>query len=269
MTTHHRPFFDLHVRGLVLPNAWDAASACIFQEAGFPAVGTTSAGIAYRRGRQAGQSLSAAEMLAEVAEIIAAVHIPVNADLEAGYGDSPEEVAATVRAFAQLGVVGVNLEDATGRPEAPLYPLEVQVQRLRAAREAAPGVFLNARTDTYLCGFGRHDEERLVETIRRGRAYREAGADSIFIPPITEATLIRRLREEIGAPITVMASPGAPRTADLLQAGACRVSIGQGAMLAALGLTAQIAQELVQRGTYEAMAATFYGFGQAEALFAR
>lgn len=262
-------FRHLHTAGFLLPNAWDAASARLFEAAGFPAVGTTSAGISYARGRQDGQSLSRADMLREVQAIVTAVGVPVNADIEAGYGDAPDVVAQTVREFAALGVAGVNLEDATGRPASPLYPLEDQLRRVSAARAAAPDIFLNIRTDTFITGFGRDDEERLAETIRRGQAYLEAGADGVFVPLAVDAATIGTLARELAGPLNVMAFPGAPSVPKLLAAGAKRVSVGQSVMLAVMGFTARMAQELRETGTYDAMDTNFYGFGEAERLFAR
>jgi 2-methylisocitrate lyase-like PEP mutase family enzyme len=268
-----RTFQALHhaERGFLLPNAWDAASARIFEAAGFPAIGTTSAGIAYSRGRRDGQTLTREEMCREVEVIVKAVSVPVNADIEAGYGDSPGEVARSVTDFMAAGAVGLNLEDATGRPERPLYTLEEQQRRLEAARRMADTsgvpVYLNARTDTYITSFGASEEERLAETLRRGRAYLGAGADSVFVPLVTDPTAIRLLASELGGPVAVMAFPGSPPVSALLDAGATRVSIGQSAMLASLGLTAQIARELQDAGTFQAMNTSFYGFGEAERLF--
>jgi 2-methylisocitrate lyase-like PEP mutase family enzyme len=264
-------FSALHEQGFLLPNAWDASSARLFEEAGFPAIGTTSAGIAYSRGLRDGELLSRDEMLHEVANIVARVDLPVNADIEAGYGDDPSAVGQTVSAFLATGVVGLNLEDA--RPGASaLYTRDEQRARLEAARSAADTsghhVYLNARTDTYLSGFGRDEDERFDETVRRGRAYLEAGANSVFVPLLVDLDTIARLKAQIDGPVTVMAFPGAPRVADLLAAGASRVSIGQGAMVAALGLVARIAQELRDTGSYTQMAQTFYGFREADALFA-
>ena len=266
--THTPIFRDLHTAGFLLPNAWDAASARLFEAAGFPAVGTTSAGISYARGRRDGQSLSRGEMLREVQAIVETLRVPVNADIEAGYGDAPDVIRQTVREFAALGVAGVNLEDATGRPKQPLYSLEDQVRRVSAAREAAPDIFLNIRTDTFITGSGRDEDERLAETIRRGRAYLEAGADGIFVPLAVDSTTISLLAQELSGSLNVMAFPGAPSVPDLLRAGANRVSVGQSMMLAVMGLTARMAQELQETGTYDTMGANFYGFDQAEDLFA-
>ncbi|MDP9765258.1 isocitrate lyase/PEP mutase family protein [Deinococcus enclensis] len=267
---HH--FRSLHQaeRGFLLPNAWDSASARVFQAAGYPAVGTTSAGIAYARGRQDGQSLTREEMCREVEAIVRAVTVPVNADIEAGYGDAPAGVARTVTAFLTAGAVGLNLEDATGDRGQPLYTLDDQQRRLDAARTAADAAgvpaYLNARTDTYLTAFGATEAERLAETLRRGRAYLNAGADCIFVPLVTDPGTIRTLAAELGA-VNVMALPGGPAVGDLLDAGATRVSLGQSAMLATLGLTARIARELQETGTSPSMQASFYGFAEAEQLF--
>lgn len=210
-------------------------------------------------------------MCREVAAIVNTVRVPVNADIEAGYGDSPAEVARSVTEFVAVGAVGLNLEDATGRPERPLYTLDNQQRRLEAARRTADRsgfpVYLNARTDTYIAQVGAGAQERLAETLRRGRAYLKAGADSVFIPLVTDPATIRLLASELGGPVTVMAFPGSPPVPALLDAGATRVSIGQSAMLAALGLTARIAGELQDAGTFQAMETSFYGFSEAESLF--
>ena len=267
-------FRDLNRRGnLLLPNAWDAASARIFEEAGFPAIGTTSAGIAYARGRRDGQQIDRETMMREVAVIANAVDVPVTADIEAGYGDRPADVAETVEATLAGGAVGVNLEDSTqGAREEPLYGIDEQAARIAAARVVADrrgvALVINARTDTFLAEVGADADERAAATIDRGRVYLRAGADLVFVPLVVDPALVRRLADALDGRLSLMILPGAPSAATLFAAGAKRISIGQTAMLAALGVVAEIADEMRQKGTWSAIERNFYGFGEAESLFA-
>lgn len=259
-------FRDLHSTGFLLPNAWDAVSARMLEKSGAQAIGTTSAGMAYTRGRRDGQTLSRTEMGQMLREICAAVQVPVTADIEAGYGDSPADVAQTVREAAGAGAAGINLEDATA---GQLFSLEEQVRRIEAARAEADrkgGLWLNARTDTY---FLLPLDQQFSATVERGRAYLAAGADSIFIPPVADPALIAALREAIGGPLTVMTYPSAPPVPELLGAGVCRVSLGQSMLLAALGLLDTMSRELQQTGFSETMNRHFIGFAAGEALFER
>jgi 2-methylisocitrate lyase-like PEP mutase family enzyme len=267
-------FRDLNREGnLVLPNAWDAASACVFEKAGFPAIGTTSAGIAYSRGWRDGQQMERVDMVREIAVIASAVRVPVTADIEAGYGPRPADVAATVEAALEAGAVGVNLEDNThGTREEPLYGIDEQAARIAAARAAADrrgiALVINARTDTFFAEVGADIEEQMVATIERGRAYLKAGADLVFVPLLVDPTIVRRVVDETDGPISLMILPDAPSAEALFAAGARRISIGPAAMLAALGVLAEIADEMRQKGTWSSIERSFYGFGAAESLFA-
>ncbi len=268
-------FRDLNLAGrLLLPNAWDAASARIFEHAGFPAIGTTSGGIANARGLPDGEDISRDAMVVEIASIVRAVDRPVTADIEAGYGHAPVDVAATVDAVLDIGIVGVNLEDNAHRVDAaPLYSTAEQVARIRAARDVAEqrGIHLviNARTDPFLVGLGADVEERIEMTIERGRAYLQAGADLVFVPGLIDPEVVRYVASAIKGPISLMAMPGAPPARSLFDAGANRVSLGNSAMLATLGTLRDIAREALETGTWTAIERTFYGFAEAEALFAR
>jgi 2-methylisocitrate lyase-like PEP mutase family enzyme len=258
---------------LLLPNAWDAASARVFEDAGFTAIGTTSAGIAYAQGFQDGQHVGREAMIRAVSTIVSAVECPVTADIEAGYGVSAADVAHTVDAVMDTGAVGINLEDCPHEPAAaPLLGIDEQCQRISAARAVADrrGVplVINARTDTFLLNLGADLDERVAQTVERGRAYLRAGADLVFVPLLVDPLLVRRVADELRGPISLMALPGAPAADELFAAGAARVSIGQMAMLATLGLLKQIAAELRQNGTWHSIERTFYGFGEGEALFA-
>jgi 2-methylisocitrate lyase-like PEP mutase family enzyme len=245
----------LHRRGhpLVLVNAWDVATARIFEKAGSEAIATTSAGIAFATGYPDGQKISRERMLEAVARICAAVSVPVTADVEAGYGDTPEEIHRTAVGVLEAGAVGLNLEDGTGRPEAPLADLALQVEKIRAVvavgrRHGVP-IVLNARTDVYLDRVG-PEAGRLAETIRRGEAYRDAGADCVFIPGVTDPAVIGVLVKQLACPVNVLAVAGSPSIADLARLGVARVSLGSGPMRAAMTQMQRLAEEVLTNGTY-------------------
>ena len=235
-----------HGRGFVLPNAWDPGSARILEQVGFPAIATTSAGIAWARGVPDGGAVDRDTMLAEVARITAAVSVPVTADLENGYGATAEEVGRTVTLAVATGVVGGNLEDAG--PDG-LFGIDEAAERIAAARAAAPhGTFvLNARTDTYFAGTG---GDPFSETVERAGRYVEAGADCIFVPGVVEADTIQRLAAAIPAPLNIVA--GLANTIDaptLFSLGVRRVSLGGSLARAALSLLERAGQELLETGT--------------------
>ena len=241
---------------LLLPNVWDVASARIIEEAGFAAIATTSAGIAFSLGYPDGQKISREEMLARVGRIARAVKVPVTADAEAGYGDRPEDAGQTARQAIEAGAIGMNLEDGTGNPEHPLVDLSLQLEKIRAVREAAlkSGVLLvlNARTDVYLDQVG-PAETRYDETIKRALAFRDAGADCIFVPGVRDADTISKLVKDIQAPVNILAGPGSPSVPELEKLGVARVSLGSGPMRATLGVLRRIAQEVRTSGTYSTL----------------
>ncbi|MGO4255511.1 isocitrate lyase/PEP mutase family protein [Marmoricola sp. RAF53] len=228
--------------GFVLPNAWDPGSARILEQVGFPAIATTSAGIAFSQGLP-DAGMPGPAMLEAVARIVAAVDCPVTADLESGYGDVPGTFAAAVG----LGVVGANLEDAD---RDGLFELDDAVERVEAARAAAPrGSFvLNARTDPYMV---RHPDA-FAESVRRAHRYLEAGADCIFVPGVSDAQEIRRLVAEIGAPVNVVAGLTEPvlDAATLRALGVARISTGGTLTRAVLTLVETAGREMLQHGTF-------------------
>ena len=232
--------------GFVLPNAWDAGSARILEQVGFPAIATTSAGISWSCGLPDGEALDQDRMLQHVGRIVAAVGVPVTADLEAGYGDTAFDVGRTVARAVELGAVGANLEDAG---KGGLFGIDEAVDRIEAARAAAPsGTFvLNARTDTY---FARTTGDVFAETVERATRYVEAGADCIFVPGVVEAATIRRLAAAIPGPLNVVT--GLANTIDaptLFALGAKRVSLGGSLARAALSLLDRAGRELRDTGT--------------------
>jgi 2-methylisocitrate lyase-like PEP mutase family enzyme len=241
---------------LVLPNVWDVASARIVEECGFPAIATTSAGIAFSLGYPDGEKILKEEMFAAIGRIARAVRVPVSADVEAGYGDRPEHAASTARAVIDAGAVGMNLEDATGDTRHPLAELQLQLERIRAVRETAARfqvpLVLNARTDVYLLQVG-DPAKRYEETVRRLKAFREAGADCVFVPGLRDAATISRLVDDMRFPVNVLGGPGSPSIPELRKLGVARVSLGSGPMRATLGLLRRLSEEIKSAGTYEAM----------------
>jgi 2-methylisocitrate lyase-like PEP mutase family enzyme len=238
---------------LLLPNAWDVVSARIFEDAGFGAIATTSAGVAFTLGYPDGQKITREEMLARVGRIARAVKVPVTADVEAGYGPAPEDAARTARDVIVAGAVGMNLEDATEDPTRPLVELPKQLEKIHAVREAAlkTGILLvlNARTDVYLAKVG-EPEKRYDEAVRRLVAYRDAGADCVFVPGVTDAPTIERMVGDVKCPVNILAGPGAPTVPELEKLGVARVSLGSAPMRATLGLLRRMAEELKASGTY-------------------
>ena len=261
----------LHVDGpmLVLPNAWDAGSARIFMEAGFKALATTSAGIAFSLGFPDGERISRDEMLAAVARITSRSDVPITADMEAGFGIAPSAVADTVRRVIDAGAVGMNLEDRVEGKNLIEFPLAVE--RVAAARSAADAtgvkLVLNARTDAFEAPELR-PEQRLEEAVRRGNAFREAGADSVFVPFVGDRDTIEQLVKRIRAPLNVLGTPTAPTLKELATLGVRRVTFGSAPMRATLGLVRRMAREWKEKGTYGTLEAYGIPFADLQKLFA-
>jgi len=244
---HHGPQI------LILPNAWDAISALIIEEAGFPAVATTSAGVAAALGYPDGQRVQRDEMLQAVARIARVVQVPVTADLEAGYANTPSEIADFARATIASGAVGLNFEDITGDDEASFVELNLQVEKIAALRQAAnlAGVplVINARTDIYLMPIG-PAETRFERTVERLRAYRKAGADCVFAPGIRDAETIGRMVKAVGAPLNILVQPGGATLRELEKLGVARASAGSGPHRAALTRLREVAVALREYGDH-------------------
>ncbi|WP_372910814.1 isocitrate lyase/phosphoenolpyruvate mutase family protein [Salinigranum sp.] len=241
---------------LLLANAWDCASALVYESVGFEAVGTSSAGIAAAHGVPDGEHLSREEMLAAVERIARCVAVPVSADIEAGYGDSPEAVAETVRGVIHAGAVGVNLEDGTD-VDGPLVDTGRHAAVVRAARtaadEAGVPLVVNARTDVFWRSVG-EGEERVAHAVERANAYADAGADCLFAPGVTTVDEIERLVAGVDGPVNVLGGPGVPPVSTLGDLGVARVSVGSGPMRATLGHLREVGEELRDEGTYRSMA---------------
>ncbi|MGH3761562.1 isocitrate lyase/PEP mutase family protein [Actinophytocola sp.] len=245
---------------LVLPNAWDVASARIIEQAGARAVATTSAGVAWSLGTPDGDRLPRDRAVDLVARIASGAGVPVTADIESGFGATPDEVADTVRAVADAGAAGINIEDGAFPG---LRPVAEQVERIAAARRAAP-LFVNARIDGYLFGVGDPDT-RLADTVARAEAFVAAGADGVYVPGVVDPEIISMLVRRIPAPLNVLAGPGAPSVADLAGLGVARVSAGSRIVLAAYALAGRCAREMLTKGTYDAQTSDL-GYGDLNAL---
>ncbi|HUY18118.1 MAG TPA: isocitrate lyase/phosphoenolpyruvate mutase family protein [Candidatus Binataceae bacterium] len=249
-------FLRLHQgpRILVLPNAWDAASARIFEAAGFAAVATTSGGVAVSLGYPDGEAVPRDEMIDATHRIARAVDLPVSADIEAGYGRTPNELAVTIKEVIEAGAVGVNLEDGLPRgSRKPLRDIDQQVERLRVTREVAKALGLNlvinARTDVYLHRVGK-ESARFDETVRRCNAWHAAGADCVFVPGVADRKTIGALVKVLDGPLNVMIWQSTPPPKVLEKLGVRRASTASGPARAALTVTRAIADQLIKTGSY-------------------
>jgi len=248
-------FRALHERDgiFVMPNPWDAGSARLLAAAGFEALATTSAGIAFAMGLPDYEwRIDRETMIERIRPIVDAVDLPVSADLESGYGVRPEDVAETIRQAVAAGAAGGGIEDFTGDKAAPLYEAALAAERIRAAREAADAsglpFALTARAECYLVGHG----DPFAESVRRLNLYREAGADCLFAPGVKDAETIGALVRAVDGPVNVvMGLAGAALTvAELAELGVRRVSVGGSIARAALAAVRRAAREIAEDGTF-------------------
>jgi len=252
---------------LILLNVWDVAGARLLESMGLPAVATSSAAVANLLGYPDGERISRAEMLAVVRRIAAAVNVPVTADMEGGYCNLPEGMAETAHELLEAGAVGLNLEDS--RRENELVDVSLQLEKLKALKEAgrAEGVdlVLNARTDPYLLKDA-DDRWRFEETVCRARAYRDAGADCIFVPGLSDAETIRRVLEVSPGPLNVLGGKGGLSVPELERLGVARLSLGSGPARAALAALRRIAREVLDHGTYDSMTDDTFTYDEMQQL---
>ena len=249
-------FNKLHIPGdpVVLPNAWDPASANVIASAGATAIATSSAALSWAHGRPDGNLLTRYEVIHAAARIVQAVELPVSADIESGYGADEDDLAVTLRGILDAGIVGINLEDSgTGDPAAPLWPVDAAARRVQVARAVASerGVpmYLNARIDTFIAEAG-PPEGRLEETLHRAAEYLAAGASGIFVPAVSDRRIIEQLVAGIEGPVNILVGPGSPPVADLAELGVARISTGSSLAAAALGFLHRAAAEVWTEGSY-------------------
>lgn len=248
---------------LVLGNSSDVSCARIFERAGFAAIGTSSAGVAFTLGYPDGERIPGKEMIAVVGRIARAVSLPVTADVEAGYGDP----LGTALALVDVGAAGMNLEDITGDGPDSLVDIGTQLHIIESIRSKTDLV-INARTDVYLKSIG-DPATRFDRTVERLNAYCKAGADCLFAPGVRDADTIGKLVRAVDGPLNILGGAGTPSVPELEKLGVARVSIGSGPMRAAMGLFERIARELLDRGTYSAMTEGAMPYADANGLFGR
>jgi 2-methylisocitrate lyase-like PEP mutase family enzyme len=232
---------------LLLANAWDAGSARLVESLGARAVATTSAGVAWSHGYPDGDALPVPLLAATVAAIARAVRVPISADIEGGYAQTPAGVGDVVARIVEAGAVGINIEDGSAPPD--LLCAKIAQTKQAAARHGVD-LFVNARTDVYLRGLV-PEAERVAETLARARRYREAGADGLFVPGLTAAEEIRAVASGIRLPLNLLAWPGLPAAAELAQLGVRRLSAGSGIAEAAWGRAAARAKDFLRDGRSE------------------
>lgn len=260
-----RAFRALHERGcFVIPNPWDLGSARWLQHLGYPALATTSAGLAFARGLP-DTALDRATVLAHLRELAGGTDLPVNADFQAGYGATPEEVAASVRLAVETGVAGLSIEDATGDGAAPLFPLEAAVARVAAARRAIDaaggGLLLTGRSEGFICG--RPD---LDETLRRLRAYSAAGADVLYAPGLPREAVAAAVAAVAPKPLNVLVAGDGVTVPELAALGVRRVSLGSSLARVAFHAFARAAEEILETGRFGAFAG-ITGYAALEGFF--
>jgi 2-methylisocitrate lyase-like PEP mutase family enzyme len=240
-------------RILVLPNAWDVPSARIFEDAGFPAVATTSAGLMVSLGYPDGELIDRKDLVAAVARIGRVLTVPLSVDIVAGFGHTPNEVVETVKDIVKAGAVGINIEDFVHATK-KLFPVAEQVEKIKRLRDLARAlkipIVINARTDALRYAEG-NDEARLAEAIRRGVAYRDAGADCIYPMGLIEAGAISTFVKALRFPVNLMVRKGLPSITELQKLGVARVSFGPSASYATMGLLKRVSKEVIEKGTYE------------------
>ena len=263
-------FRSLHTRGtpLILPNAWDVASARLFEDAGFEAVATSSAGMMVSLGYPDGEEIPRDEFVAAVGRIARVLEVPLSADAVAGFGETPKDAAESVAALIAVGAVGINIEDFQHATK-KLAPLEAQVEKLEALMSLKESMripfVINARTDAYRFAPG-SEVERLREAVVRGKAYRDIGADCVYPMGLTDAKSIAAFVDAVQCPVNVMVRKGLPPVPELKRLGVARISFGPSASYATMGMLQRASKEVLEKGTYETLVEGAIGFDELNSL---
>ena len=254
---------------LILPNVWDVPSARVFEDAGFPAVATSSAALAVSLGYPDGEAISKDELFVTVKRIVNHLTIPVSVDIESGFGLTRDELSDTIKRVIDAGGVGVNIEDTSNPNNETPYVVDKQVERIRTVRSVAASLgmplLINARTDAY--GFTAGDiRVKLAETIRRAHAYEAEDVDCLYPMGLAGKNAISEFVKAVKKPVNIMARRGVPTVPELEEIGVRRLSLGPGPMYAAMGLLRRIGHELKQKGTYESLVDGAITFDELNAL---
>jgi 2-methylisocitrate lyase-like PEP mutase family enzyme len=258
-------FHRLHQEGLlILPNAWDAASARLVESLGARAIATTSAGVAWSHGYADGDLLPVPMLVSTVSEIARVVKVPVSTDVEGGYSSDPTEAGEAVARVIDAGAVGINIEDGAGSPDLLCAKIE---EAKRAGVRLGVDLFVNARVDVYLRSLA-PAERRLDETAARAERYRSAGADGIFVPGVTDADAIRKIASAVRLPLNVLARPGLPPASELDALGVRRLSAGSWIAAAALGRAGSLAELFLRTGASEPLTEGGIPYAEFNALMA-
>jgi len=263
-------FRELHhgKRILILPNGWDVPSARVFEDAGFPAVATSSAGMLVSLGYPDGEVIGRDGFVLAVGRIAKVLSVPLSADIVAGFGKTTKDVLVTVKAIMKTGAVGINIEDFAHATK-KLYPIERQIENVKAIRKLGETkgipIVINARTDALR--FAEGDEgARFKEAVRRATAYRDAGADCVYPMGLTDQASIAAFVLALDFPVNVMMRKGLPEISELERLGVARVSFGPSASYAVMGLLKRAAKEVLEKGTYENLTEGAITFDELNAL---
>ena len=263
-------FRELHhgKRILILPNGRDVPSARVFEEAGFPAIATSSAGMLVSLGYPDGEVIGRDEFVSAVGRIARVLSVPLSADIVAGFGKTTKDVLITVRAILKAGAVGINIEDFVHTTK-KLYPIKRQLENVKAIRKLGKTmgvpIVINARTDALRYAEG-DEEARFKEAIRRATAYRDAGADCVYPMGLTDPAPIAAFVLALDFPVNVMVRKGLPEISELERLGVARVSFGPSPSYAAIGLLKRAAKEVLEKGTYENLVEGAITFDELNAL---
>lgn len=267
-----KEFHEMHSSNqiLILPNAWDAGGAVIFEKEGFAAIGTTSAGISYSLGVSDGEFISIDDVLDTVTKIQKRITIALSVDCERGYGKTNEEIVQNIKAIIQAGAVGINIEDGLSS-NCELINIDEQCKIIEdictLKNELDINFVINARTDAFWLKIGETKEEQLSLSIKRANRYLKAGADCVFVPGVLTKADIEILVHHIHGPVNIIATPTSPNIQELQELGVSRVSLGSGPVRASLAIIKNIANEIIKEGTFHNMYKTTIAYDKANYLF--